>query len=536
MKSFCCISSKKDWQDSLQLSKRVKEMIGINISVLNSSDTTIDYDVVIYIHSKHAIADLQVLKWLKEASDLNKTFIPVIIGGNIISNKYLEFRYNGPNLRTVFIHLSNNNDRYEFMDRLASIAGLSLNGDVVGATVSLESDVKAKVYRNSEHIADLEANEPFYINLYLGEHTLDFKCASDASLSCQKKIQIDDTHGKHSISVSFYRKCDILSDMHCNVFQNGKFLGEVMANQETSYNLLCGKSIVAFECIEDSCQIIKRAINLNLNMEESIAYKIDAFFQSEVIMSSDIDCNVIQELSSKRRNVGTLCANQSKKLKLLQGQSKIYFVDSKDSNKTKIVDVNVYDTNNGIISIKFKPNFPYSLDKRTSEILNLYKQGKVFSARKIIVDSLGCTYNKAQEMIDELIGTSSYTPKPTQKEETKNKYSDNSYINMNYQKIKKLYLDGKTFAAAQYFRDAYHCSWDEAKRRLQMCFSECPSSKKPLVQPSVPSSIADLNRSQIKDLYRAGKKYAAAKFFKDQYNCTWDEAMVKLESYIRSNR
>ena len=107
---------------------------------------------------------------------------------------------------------------------------------------------------------------------------------------------------------------------------------------------------------------------------------------------------------------------------------------------------------------------------------------------------------------------------------------------MNYQKIKKLYLDGKTFAAAQYFRDAYHCSWDEAKRRLQMCFSECPSSKKPLVQPSVPSSIADLNRSQIKDLYRAGKKYAAAKFFKDQYNCTWDEAMVKLESYIRSNR
>ena len=84
MKSFCCISSKKDWQDSLQLCKRVKEMIGINISVLNSSDTTIDYDVVIYIHSKHAIADLQVLKWLKEASDLNKTFIPVIIGGNII--------------------------------------------------------------------------------------------------------------------------------------------------------------------------------------------------------------------------------------------------------------------------------------------------------------------------------------------------------------------------------------------------------------------------------------------------------------------
>ena len=236
MKSFCCISSKKDWQDSLQLSKRVKEMIGINISVLNSSDTTIDYDVVIYIHSKHAIADLQVLKWLKEASDLNKTFIPVIIGGNIISNKYLEFKYNGPNLRTVFIHLSNNNDRFEFMDRLASIAGLSLNGDVVGATVSLESDVKAKVYRNSEHIADLEANEPFYINLYLGEHTLDFKCASDASLSCQKKIQIDNTHGKYSISVSFYRKCDILSDMHCNVFQNGKFLGEVMANQETSYD------------------------------------------------------------------------------------------------------------------------------------------------------------------------------------------------------------------------------------------------------------------------------------------------------------
>ena len=533
MKSFCCISSKKDWQDSLQLCKRVKEKIGINISVLNSSDTTIYYDVVIYIHSKHAIGDLQVLKWLKEASDLNKTFIPVIIGGNVISNKYLEFKYNGPSLRTVFIHLSNNKDRFEFMDRLASIAGLSLKGDVVGATVSLKSDVTAKVYRNSEHIADLEANEPFTINLYLGEHTLDFKCATDESLFCQKTIQIVDTHRKHSISVSFYKKCGILSDMHCNVFQNGIYLGEVLANQETSYDLLCGKSIVVFECIEDTCQKIRR--DMNLNMEEPIAYKIEAFFLSEVTMSSDIDCNVLQELSSKRRNVGMLCANQSKKIKLLKGQSKIYFIDSKDSNKTKIVDVNVHGTNNEIISIKFKPKFPYSLDERASEILNLYKQGKVFSARKIIVDSLGCTYNKAQELIDGLIGTSSYTPKPIQKEEIKNKYSDNSYISMNYQKIKKLYLDGKTFAAAQYFRDAYHCSWDEAKRRLQMCFSERPSSKKPLEQPSVSSSRADLNRSQIIDLYRAGKKYAAAKFFKDQYNCTWDEAMVKLESYIRSN-
>ena len=91
MKSFCCISSKKDWQDSLQLCKRVKDKTGIIISVLNSSDSTVDFDAVLYIHSKSAIEDSQVSKWLKEASDLNKTFIPVIIGGNIISNKFLIF-------------------------------------------------------------------------------------------------------------------------------------------------------------------------------------------------------------------------------------------------------------------------------------------------------------------------------------------------------------------------------------------------------------------------------------------------------------
>ena len=133
------------------------------------------------------------------------------------------------------------------------------------------------------------------------------------------------------------------------------------------------------------------------------------------------------------------------------------------------------------------------------------------------------------------MGTCSYTPIEVQKVENKLRSSDNSYINNNYQNIKKLDLEGKTYAAAQYFKDAYNCTWDEAKSRLQNFFPGSTSSKKSFVRPSTSSYRTELNSSKIIDLYRAGKKYAAAKFFKDQYNCTWDEAMNKLESYIRSN-
>ena len=109
-KSICCISSKKDWHIGYQLCNRVKDKTGIQITVLNSSDTTVDFDIVVYIHTKNAIEDPQILKWLKEASDLNKTFIPVIIGGNWLSNKLEIIKYKGPNLRSSFLQLRKDED------------------------------------------------------------------------------------------------------------------------------------------------------------------------------------------------------------------------------------------------------------------------------------------------------------------------------------------------------------------------------------------------------------------------------------------
>ena len=91
-KSICCISSKKEWQECNQLCALVKDKTGITVSALTSLSSTVDYDVVVYIHSKYATEDAQVAKWLKEASDLNKTFVPVLLGGNVLSNKILIYK------------------------------------------------------------------------------------------------------------------------------------------------------------------------------------------------------------------------------------------------------------------------------------------------------------------------------------------------------------------------------------------------------------------------------------------------------------
>lgn len=122
-KKICCISAKADWEAAFQLCRSVKDELGISVDVLSARHTVQNYDVVIYVHSSRCASDAVINKWLKEASDLNKTFLPVILGGNIFSDWSVKRQYKGPNLRTPFLMLRKDKDMRTFMQQMDGYAG-----------------------------------------------------------------------------------------------------------------------------------------------------------------------------------------------------------------------------------------------------------------------------------------------------------------------------------------------------------------------------------------------------------------------------
>lgn len=202
-KTICCISAKADWYESSKLCKIIKEKLGVDIDTLGSDGTIQEYDIIIYVHSSKSSTDKVLCKWLKEACDLNKTFLPVIIGGSWISNKSVISNYVGPSLRTNFLQLYKEEDSFEFFNMVASFAGVQLNGDVLGAQVTLLADKDCNVYRDNQHIASLQVGVPYIVLLYEGNHKLIFKATEDERIQSEKIINISSIKDNYKINVTF---------------------------------------------------------------------------------------------------------------------------------------------------------------------------------------------------------------------------------------------------------------------------------------------------------------------------------------------
>ena len=122
----------------------VRNYTKVNIILMSHSESIADFEVAVFVLSKESLEDEQVGKWLKEASDLNKTFIPVILGGNFITNWLLQRRYKGPNLRTSFLTLRKENNMSTFLKQLAGYGGSKVHGDVYGTEVEFHDDLDCK--------------------------------------------------------------------------------------------------------------------------------------------------------------------------------------------------------------------------------------------------------------------------------------------------------------------------------------------------------------------------------------------------------
>lgn len=192
MKKICCICSKDMTSNTENLLSLVRDYTKVNIILMSSSESIADFEVVVFVLSTESIEDEQVKMWVKEASDLNKTFIPVIIGGNFFTNWLLQRRYKGPNLRTSFLTLRKENNVSTFLKQLAGYGGSKVHGDVYGTEVEFHTDLDCKVYRNNEIIAESNTSCITKILLYKGTHRLTFQSKKYPDLTTDIDIVVKD--------------------------------------------------------------------------------------------------------------------------------------------------------------------------------------------------------------------------------------------------------------------------------------------------------------------------------------------------------
>ena len=78
-KKICCIAAADVQQEVRTLLDDIRSRIHLTIPILGKNNSVVDYEVVIFVLSGEAKQDECVNVLLKEASDLNKIFLPVIL-------------------------------------------------------------------------------------------------------------------------------------------------------------------------------------------------------------------------------------------------------------------------------------------------------------------------------------------------------------------------------------------------------------------------------------------------------------------------
>lgn len=185
-----CICSYKDIDKVHDFLDDIYSRSSLSIRISDTEDSVISSDVILYVHSANCLNDETVSSFLRIAYNVNKTFIPFILGGNAITNSYLRGRYDGPNLRTDFIFLNNKENLNEFYSRLYSITGKELIGDAYGIDVIFDVDLDCKVFKNGTTVAELKADSDVsqYIRCFPTAETLRFQSIRYPELSIEKKF------------------------------------------------------------------------------------------------------------------------------------------------------------------------------------------------------------------------------------------------------------------------------------------------------------------------------------------------------------
>ena len=221
MKKICCICSVEDTSQVQEMLNLIRRYTKVNVILITSSESIVDFDVMVFVLSKDALADEKVLQYIKEASDLNKTFIPVIIGGSFFTNWLLKKRYHGPDLRTPFLSLNKEDDMFVFMQQLASFGGSKILGDAYGIDAEFNVDLDCKVLRNDEFIAESNNSNLIKITLFKGIHRLIFQSKKYPDLSTEVKLKVKSLSTRISLDVKIAKHRHVKKTALANGYYEG---------------------------------------------------------------------------------------------------------------------------------------------------------------------------------------------------------------------------------------------------------------------------------------------------------------------------
>lgn len=268
-RKICCIHACDVEREVKALLDDIRFRIHQTIPVLLPHDSVAGYEVFVFVLSPAALTDSRLERRLKEVSDLNRIFLPVIIGGNSFTNWLLKKRYKGPNLRAGFYTLQKEEHRLRFYAQLMSYAGAVVTGDTFGQIFRFSSGVACKLLRNNEVIAELPGGGKSQdVTLFCGEHALKFVCDS---LKCTKELTLSVGHIDNSdlrtIDVKFCSDVILFSNINYAVYDDNALIAELVANTSAMVYLPPGRHKLRF--IHPLHKNLNRYIEVTIKPDEA---------------------------------------------------------------------------------------------------------------------------------------------------------------------------------------------------------------------------------------------------------------------------
>lgn len=248
LKKYCCIVADDSLTAAKELMSEIDKHIGLSIAILNNTESTVEYGVVLIVISKGLMKDACLERQLKEARDLNKTFIPVILTGNWINRLLLKQKFKSSNFCKRHIYsLGKISEMLAFYKQLMSLAGCTISGDPFGKVFTFISDSDCKISRKGEVIAEIKKDIPKRVTLYKGTHNLKVSNISRGS-DMHMAIKVDrfDSALPSTIEVRFHCDVHIKSNIDCILSENGVEITKLTAGETTIVKLWTGNHKLKF--------------------------------------------------------------------------------------------------------------------------------------------------------------------------------------------------------------------------------------------------------------------------------------------------
>jgi len=269
LKKYCCIVADDSLTAAKELMSEIDKHIGLSIAILNNTESTVEYGVVLIVISKGLMKDACLERQLKEARDLNKTFIPVILAGNWINRLLLKQKFKSSNFCKRHIYsLGKTSEMLDFYKQLMSLAGCTISGDPFGKVFTFISDSNCKISRNGEVIAEIKKDIPKTVTLYKGKHDLKVSNALIGS-ELHIPVKVDRLEGvmPQTIEVRFHCDVYIKSEIDCTLLENDVEIARLAGGETTVVKLWAGSHKLKFAHPK---QIrLNRYISLNIVPNES---------------------------------------------------------------------------------------------------------------------------------------------------------------------------------------------------------------------------------------------------------------------------